>query len=170
MLLFVNGLPLGQVELKNPADEKATPESAANQVAHYVETIPPLYRFVEIIGVSDLIQARVGTITTPAEHFSEWKTMDPAESEGKSELEVMLRGAFSPERLLDLVQNFVLFEVDARQDDQGPRQVPPGGRRQPRGRGDGGGDGRRRPGRCRLAHPGRWQELLDGLLHAEAPS
>jgi type I restriction enzyme R subunit len=113
LLLFVNGLPLGQIELKNPADEKATPESAATQVTHYVETIPPLYRFVEIIGVSDLIQARVGTITTPAEHFAEWKTMDPAESAGKSELEVMLRGAFSPTRLLDLIQNFVLFEVDA---------------------------------------------------------
>jgi type I restriction enzyme, R subunit len=113
VLLFVNGIPLGQVELKNPADEKATPESAATQVAHYVETIPPLYRFVEIVGVSDLIQARVGTITTPAEHFAEWKTMDPAESEGKAELEVMLRGAFSPERLLDLIRNFVLFEADA---------------------------------------------------------
>jgi type I restriction enzyme R subunit len=112
VLLFVNGIPLGQVELKNPADEKATAEAAAVQVAHYAETIPPLYRFVEIIGVSDLIQARVGTISTPAEHFAEWKTMDPAESAGRSELEVMLRGAFSPERLLDLVQNFVLFEVD----------------------------------------------------------
>ncbi len=113
VLLFVNGIPLGQVELKNPADEKATSEAAAVQVAHYADTIPPLYRFVEIIGVSDLIQARVGTISTPAEHFSEWKTMDPADSKGKSELEVMLRGGFSPERLLDLIENFVLFEVDA---------------------------------------------------------
>lgn len=112
VLLFVNGIPLGQVELKNPADEHATPEAAAAQVAHYVETIPPLYRFVEIIGVSDLIEARVGTITTRPEHFSEWKAMDPTESEGKSELEVMLRGAFAPERLLDLIQSFVLFEVD----------------------------------------------------------
>jgi type I restriction enzyme R subunit len=113
VLLFVNGLPLGQIELKSPSDEKATPESAANQVAHYVETIPPLYRFIEIVGVSDLIQARVGTISTPPEHFAEWKTMDPADGKGKSELEVMLRGAFSPERLLDLIRNFVLFEVDA---------------------------------------------------------
>ncbi|HET7510434.1 MAG TPA: type I restriction endonuclease subunit R [Solirubrobacterales bacterium] len=113
VLLFINGIPLGQIELKNPADEKATPEAAVTQVAHYAETIPPLYRFVEIIGVSDLIQARVGTITTPAEHFAEWKTMDPDEGKDKSELEVMLRGAFSPVRLLDLVHSFVLFEVDA---------------------------------------------------------
>jgi type I restriction enzyme R subunit len=113
ILLFVNGLPLGQVELKSPADEKATPESAANQVAHYAETIPPLYRFIEIVGVSDLIQARVGTISTPPEHFAEWKTMDPADGKGKSELEVMLRGAFSPARLLDLIRSFVLVEIDA---------------------------------------------------------
>jgi type I restriction enzyme R subunit len=113
VLLFVNGIPLGQIELKNPADEKATPQSAVTQVAHYAETIPPLYRFVEIVGVSDLIQARVGTITTPAEHFAEWKTMDPAAGVGKSELELMLSGAFGPERLLDLIHNFVLFEVDA---------------------------------------------------------
>jgi type I restriction enzyme R subunit len=113
LLLFVNGIPLAQVELKNPAGEKATPEAAVTQVAHYVETIPPLYRFVEVVGVSDLIQARVGTITTPPEHFAEWKTMDPDESQEKSELEVMLRGAFAPMRLLDLIQNFVLFEVDS---------------------------------------------------------
>ncbi|HET8956405.1 MAG TPA: type I restriction endonuclease subunit R [Solirubrobacterales bacterium] len=113
VLLFVNGIPLGQIELKNPADEKATPLSAVTQVAHYAETIPPLYRFVEIVGVSDVIQARVGTITTPAEHFAQWKTMDPAEGAGKSELELMLAGAFAPERLLDLIHNFVLFEVDA---------------------------------------------------------
>lgn len=113
LLLFVNGIPLGQIELKNPADEKATSQSAVTQVAHYAETIPLLYRFVEIIGVSDVIQARVGTITTPAEHFAEWKALNPTESDGKSELEVMLGGAFSPERLLDLIHNFVLFEVDA---------------------------------------------------------
>lgn len=113
VLLFVNGLPLGQIELKNPADEQATPEGAAVQVAHYADTVPGLYRYVEIVGVSDLIQARVGTISTPAEHFAEWKYMDPADDEGKSQLEVMLRGVFAPDRLLDLIENFVLFEADA---------------------------------------------------------
>jgi len=112
VLLYVNGLPLGQVELKNPADEHATPEAAVNQIAHYRETIPALYRYVEIIGVSDLLQARVGTITTPAEHFAEWKSMDPALDEGKSQLEVMLRGVFEPGRFLDLVESFVLFQTD----------------------------------------------------------
>ncbi len=112
ILLFVNGIPLGQIELKNPADDAATPEAAVNQVHHYRETIPGLYRFVEVIGVSDLLQARVGTITTPKEHFAEWKTMDPEESSGKAQLEVMIQGAFEPAAFLDLVRNFVLFETD----------------------------------------------------------
>ncbi len=112
LLLFVNGLPLAQIELKSPLAEKATPEKAVHQVEHYVETIPPLYRFVEIVGVSDLLTAFVGTITTPSEHFAEWKSMDRSADEGRSELEVMIRGVFAPERLLELIRDFVLFESD----------------------------------------------------------
>jgi len=141
ILLFVNGLPLGQLELKSPtsgsiavgiSDEAAAGEevgdidgvelespeaeafdqAAVHQVRHYVETVPPLYRHVEIVGVSDLLRARMGTITTPPEHFSEWKSMDPSEDEGLSQLEVMIRGAFAPAAFLDLVRNFVLFESD----------------------------------------------------------
>src|SRR5581483_2161830 len=78
--------------------------------AHYVQTIPKLYRFVELVGVSDLIQARVGTLTTPAEHFAEWKTMDPAGMRDRSSLEVLIEGVFAPARFLDLIRNFVLFE------------------------------------------------------------
>jgi type I restriction enzyme R subunit len=113
LLLFVNGIPLGQIEVKSPTGFKATPERAVHQVEHYVETIPPLYRFVEIIGVSDLIKARVGTITTPAEHFAQWKSMDRVEDEGRSELEVMIRGVFAPRSFLTLLSDFVLFESDS---------------------------------------------------------
>jgi type I restriction enzyme R subunit len=112
LLLYVNGLPLGQLELKNPADHKATAESAVNQVKHYAKTIPSLYRYVEVIGVSDLLTARVGTVTTPAEHFAQWKTMDPAGMAGRSQLEVLISEVFSPRGLLDLIRNFVLFETD----------------------------------------------------------
>ena len=139
ILLFVNGLPLGQLELKSPTSGEVAPgedehgstgaadggeegedgtegeafdQAAVHQVRHYAETIPPLYRFVEIVGVSDLLRARLGTITTPPEHFSVWKSMDPSDDEGLSQLEVMIRGAFAPERFLDLIQNFVLFESD----------------------------------------------------------
>jgi type I restriction enzyme R subunit len=110
ILLFVNGLPLGQLELKDPGNEAATPVEAANQVAHYVETIPRLYRFVELVSVSDLLQARLGTISTPPEHFAEWKTMDPAGSVGRTQLEALIEGVFEPARFLDLVRSFVLFE------------------------------------------------------------
>jgi len=112
IVLFVNGIPLGQIELKNPAAKEATAESAANQVAHYVQTIPQLYRFVELVAVSDLFEARLGTITTPAEHFAEWKSMDPKDDEGKAALEVLIKGVFEPTRFLDLIENFVLFESD----------------------------------------------------------
>lgn len=115
LLLFVNGLPLGQIELKSPGHEHATAESAVNQVRHYTETIPGLYRFVEIIGVSDLLTARVGTISTPAEHFAEWKDLDdPTNQSGRTELQVMLEGVFEPARFLDLVRNFVTLESDGR--------------------------------------------------------
>jgi len=112
LVLFVNGIPLGQIELKSPLAANATPEKAVDQVAHYVETIPPLYRFVEIVGVSDLHRAMVGTITTPAEHFKQWKSMEASDDEGKSQLEVMIRGVFDPERFLRLVSDYVLFETD----------------------------------------------------------
>jgi type I restriction enzyme R subunit len=101
VLLFVNGLPLGQLELKDPGAAGATPVEAANQVAHYVETIPRLYRFVELVAVSDLLQARLGTISTPPEHFAEWKTMNPSESEGRTQLEVLIENVLEPARFLD---------------------------------------------------------------------
>lgn len=112
LLLYVNGLPLGQVELKNPASQHATASSAVNQVAHYRQTIPGLYRYVEVVGVSDLLTARVGTVTTPAEHFAEWKTMDPAGMQNRTQLEVLIREVFTPSGFLDLIRNFVLFETD----------------------------------------------------------
>jgi len=112
VLLYVNGLPLGQLELKNPSLDEDGPTKAVNQVRHYRKTIPGLYRYVEVVGVSDLLRARVGTITTPAEHFSEWKTMDPGGMQGRSQLEVLITELFTPAGLLDLIRSFVLFETD----------------------------------------------------------
>jgi type I restriction enzyme R subunit len=115
LLLFVNGIPLGQIELKNPGSEHATAASAVNQVNHYTQTIPSLYRFVEVIGVSDLLTARIGTISTPPEHFAEWKRLeDQGVTPTQSELQTMLEGVFEPARFLDIVRNFVTFESDGR--------------------------------------------------------
>jgi type I restriction enzyme R subunit len=110
ILLYVNGLPLGQIELKAPG-EKEPAKAAVYQVRHYKETIPDLYRYVEIVGVSDLLSARVGTITTPPEHFAEWKTMS-SDAPGRAQLELMIEGVFAPARFLDLIRDFVLFETD----------------------------------------------------------
>jgi type I restriction enzyme R subunit len=109
VLLYVNGLPLGQIECKAPGlDDPA--QQAVNQVAHYSATIPQLYRYVEIVGVTDLMRAVVGTVTTPAEHFAEWKTME-AERE-RPQLELMVDGVFAPVRFLELIRDFVFFESD----------------------------------------------------------
>lgn len=112
ILLYVNGLPLGQIECKAPGiDEPA--QQAVNQVAHYAATIPQLYRYVEIVGVTDLMRAVVGTVTTPAEHFAEWKTMSDADAErARPQLELMVHGVFAPARLLELIRDFVFFETD----------------------------------------------------------
>ncbi|HMM48227.1 MAG TPA: type I restriction endonuclease subunit R [Miltoncostaeaceae bacterium] len=114
VLLFVNGLPLAEIELKNPADGAATPQSAVNQLADYRDSIPGLYRYVEIVAVSDVWHALAGTISTPPEHFARWRSMDPADDAGRDELDVMVRGMFAPARLLDLVENFCLFQTDGR--------------------------------------------------------
>ncbi len=112
ILLFVNGLPLGQIELKAPGRGDSAQE-AVNQVRHYSETIPGLYRYVEIVGVSDLLSARVGTVTTPAEHFAEWKTMNrDGKADKRAQLEVMIEGVFAPARFLELIRDFLLFESD----------------------------------------------------------
>jgi type I restriction enzyme, R subunit len=108
VLLYVNGLPLGEIECKPPGLDNPR-EEAVNQVAHYMQTIAPLYRYVEIVGVTDLMQAVVGTITTPAEHFAEWKTMSV---DSRPQLQLMAEGVFAPARLLGLIRDFVLFESD----------------------------------------------------------
>ena len=111
ILLFVNGLPLGQIELKAPGYANSA-EEAVNQVHHYTDTIPSLYRYVEIVGVSDLMTARVGTITTPAEHFAEWKTMEQDRTRRQPQLKPMIEGVFAPVVFLELVRDFLLFETD----------------------------------------------------------
>jgi type I restriction enzyme R subunit len=112
ILLYVNGVPLGQIECKAPGiDDPA--QQAVNQVAHYAQTIPQLYRYVEIVGATDLMRAVVGTLTTPAEHFAEWKTMSATETERmRPQLELMIDGVFTTGRFLELIRDFLFFETD----------------------------------------------------------
>ncbi len=112
VVVFVNGLPLAVIELKNPADESATVETARKQFETYKAQIPSLFTTNELLIISDGEQARMGTITSPREWFLPWKTIagERVAAATELELEVLIKGVFDRERFLDLVRHFVVFE------------------------------------------------------------
>ncbi|MEX2193012.1 MAG: type I restriction endonuclease subunit R [Nitrosarchaeum sp.] len=113
VILFVNGIPLLVIELKNLADENATIWTAFDQFQTYKDQLPSLFRYNEILLISDGIEARVGTITSEKERFMQWKTIDGEKPrKGLTEIEVLLRGMCDKQRLLDIIRNFIVFEKD----------------------------------------------------------
>jgi len=113
VVLFVNGIPLLILELKNPADEAATIWTAYDQFQTYEDQLPSLFRFNEILVISDGIEARAGTITSERERFMQWKTIDGGKPRKRlTEIEVLLRGICEKQRLLDIARNFIVFEKD----------------------------------------------------------
>lgn len=113
VILFVNGIPLLIFELKNLADEDATIWTAYDQFQTYEDQLHSLFRFNEILVISDGIEARAGTITSERERFMQWKTIDGEKPrKGLTEVEVLLRGMCQKERLLDIARNFIVFEKD----------------------------------------------------------
>lgn len=113
VVLFVNGLPLGVIELKDPTEEKASQKAAYNQLQTYKAEIPALFRFNELLIISDGIDAEMGTISSNYERFLPWKTIGgDKELGGVPMLEVLLHGACDKTRLLDLVRSYVVFERD----------------------------------------------------------
>jgi type I restriction enzyme, R subunit len=113
VILFVNGIPLLILELKNLADEDATIWTAYDQFQTYEFQLPSLFRYNEILVISDGIEARAGTITSEKERFMQWKTIDGEKPrKGLTEIEVLLRGMCDKSRLLDIVRNFIVFEKD----------------------------------------------------------
>lgn len=114
MVIFVNGLPLSVIELKNPVDEKATIRHAFNQLQTYKKDIPSLFTYNEMLIVSDGLEARSGTLSSGWDRFAPWRTVDGEDvaPRGSLELEVLLKGIFEKRRFLDLVLNFVVFEDD----------------------------------------------------------
>ena len=112
IVVFVNGLPLAVIELKNPADEKATIKNAFNQLQTYKADIPGLFTCNELLIISDGLEARGGTLTSGWDRFMPWRTIDGKEivSGGLVELEVLLKGIFARQRFLDLILNFIVFE------------------------------------------------------------
>ena len=116
VFVFVNGLPLALVELKNLADENATIRDAFNQVQTYKAEIPSIFVPNQVIVVSDGIGARAGTLTADWERFMPWRTVDGKDLAPKEvpQLEVLLKGIFDRRRFLDLIQHFIVFEITRR--------------------------------------------------------
>ena len=114
IILFANGLPVVLVELKNPADEKATIWSAYDQFQTYKEQIPSVFRFNEILVVSDGLEARAGTLTATKERFTPWKAVD-GKKVAKPQIETLIKGMLNKETLLDLIKHFIVFEVDKKE-------------------------------------------------------
>ena len=114
VVLFVNGLPLGVIELKNPADEDATIWTAWQQLQTYKAELPTLFSMNEALVVSDGNEARVGTLTAGREWFKPWRTVtgETLADPHMTELQVMLEGVFEPGRFLALLHDFIVFEDD----------------------------------------------------------
>jgi type I restriction enzyme R subunit len=111
IVLFVNGLPLGVVELKNPGDETATMDGAYRQLQTYKREIPTLFHCNALLAVSDGVVAKVGSLTADEERFMPWRTLDgeTIAPKGSPELEVLLKGLFERDRLLTLMRDFTVF-------------------------------------------------------------
>ena len=112
VVLFINGLPLAVIELKNPADENATLWSAYQQLQTYQTQIPALFAPNAALLVSDGVQARMGCLNAGREWFKPWRTITGREDAPSrlAELQVVLEGVFEPRRFLALVQHFIVFE------------------------------------------------------------
>lgn len=115
IVLFANGLPLTLLELKNPADGQADIWRAFDQIQTYKEQIPELFRYNELLVISDGSEARLGSLSADAERFMQWRTIDGVALDplGEfNELETLVRGVLAPAMLLDYLRYFVLFEDD----------------------------------------------------------
>jgi len=115
VILFVNGLPLAVIELKNPADESATTYNAYQQLQTYKSEIPGLFVYNEALIASDGTDARMGTLTSGWEWFKSWREPEetgffPKNLVSGCPLETLIKGVLAPERFLDLIHYFTVFE------------------------------------------------------------
>ncbi len=114
VVIFLNGLPLAVIELKNAADANATIGAAYNQLQTYKQDIPALFHTNELLIISDGLNARVGSLTANREWFLPWKTIEGENTApaALTELEVLLKGMFEKRRFLDLLRYFIVFEQE----------------------------------------------------------
>jgi type I restriction enzyme, R subunit len=118
VLLFVNGIPLVIIELKNAADENATMRNAYDQLQTYKATIPTLFTYNAVCIISDGMECRAGSVTASFSRFMTWKTADGKKEASRfsPQLSVLLKGMLNPTTFLDLVRNFIVFEKNAKED------------------------------------------------------
>jgi len=112
LVVFINGLPISVIELKNPADENADIFKAYNQLQTYKDEIEDLFVYNEALVISDGVNARVGSLTATDERYMYWRTIKDETDKPllEYELDTLIKGFFDKEHLLDYIQNFVLFE------------------------------------------------------------
>jgi type I restriction enzyme, R subunit len=114
MVVFINGLPISVIELKNPEDENATALSAWKQLQTYKSQISSLFNTNELLVISDGVDARLGSLTAGYERFGPWRTVDGLEvaPDAVPKLQVLLEGVFEKRRLLDYLRHFIFWETD----------------------------------------------------------
>jgi len=118
VILFVNGLPLVVIEIKNPTDENATVKSAFRQIQTYKQVIPSLFNYNGFIVISDGLEAKAGSLSADFSHFTAWKSID-----GKievsplvSQMETLIKGMLNKQTLLDIIRHFIVFDKSKRED------------------------------------------------------
>lgn len=112
VLIFLNGLPVVLMELKNPADENATIWNAFDQIQTYKAQIPSLFAYNQLLIISDGLEARVGSLTANHERFMPWRTIEGEDLAPATmpQLQVVVRGLLEQRRLLDFIRHFIVFE------------------------------------------------------------
>ena len=118
VVLFVNGLPLVVIELKNAADENATIKTAYKQLQTYKQAIPSLFTYNGLLVISDGLEAKAGSLSAALSRFMNWKTADGKEEASHlvSQLETLIKGMLNKETLLDLIRHFIVFEKSKSED------------------------------------------------------
>ncbi|NER83773.1 MAG: type I restriction endonuclease subunit R, partial [Leptolyngbya sp. SIO1D8] len=120
IILFINGMPLVVIELKNAADAKANLQAAFNQLQTYKREIPSLFTYNALLVISDGLSARAGSLSAPFSRFSQWKrklSNDTIENTSDTnELEILVDGMLNKQALLDLVRHFTVFEKEKTED------------------------------------------------------
>lgn len=111
VVIFINGLPIAVIEIKNPGTETATLAAAYTQLQTYKTQIPALFRTNAILVTTDGLTARIGSLTADLERFMPWRTIDGSDiaPKGTPEMQVLIEGVFAKHRLLNLIQNFTVF-------------------------------------------------------------